>query len=347
MTTIPPPLRWGILSTGLIAARFTRAFTSTTHGRVVAVGSRTAAAAERFAAEHSIGRAYGSYESLLADPEVQAVYVATPHPQHLQWALAAAAAGKHILCEKPIAMNLAQTTRMVAAARQHDVLLMEAFMYRCHPQTARVVELIRDGALGRVGLVQATFSFNAAFNPASRLWNNALGGGGILDVGGYTVSWARLVAGAAAGKSFLNPVRVTGAAELHPETQVDAYAAATLSFPNGVLGQVACGVGLRQESVVRIYGTEGELLLTTPYVPGYESERPQVLLRREGRAPETIVVAADRDLYAYEADAFAAALAAGERDVPAMTVADTLGNMAVLDAWRAEGGVRYAQDCDD
>lgn len=344
MTTHSHPLRWGILSTGLIAARFTRAFAGTTSGRVVAVGSRTPAAAERFAAEHGLGRAHGSYEALLADPEVQAVYVATPHPQHLEWTLAAAAAGKHILCEKPVAMNRAQAERMAAAARQHDVLLMEAFMYRCHPQTARVVELIRDGALGRVGLVQATFSFRTPFNPASRLWNNALGGGGILDVGGYTVSWARLVAGAAAGLPFLDPVRVAGTAELHPDTKVDAYAAATLTFPNGVLGQVACGVGLRQESVVRIYGTEGELLLTTPYVPGYELGRPQVILLREGKDPEEIAVAADRDIYAYEADAVAMALAAGAREVPAMTPADTLGNMAVLDAWRAEAGVRYAED---
>ena len=128
----------------------------------------------------------------------------------------AAQAGKHVLCEKPLTLNHGQAVTVVGAARAAGVLLMEAFMYRCHPQTARVVELVKSGALGRIGLVQASFGFQREFNPDVRLWNRALGGGGILDVGCYPVSFARLIAGAADGQPFANPVSVTGTGYLHP-----------------------------------------------------------------------------------------------------------------------------------
>ncbi len=338
-------LRWGILATGKIAGVFARGVAGSRTGRLVAVGSRSVESARRFAVEHGIApeHAHGSYEALLSDPEVEAVYISTPHPLHEEWAMKAAAAGKHILCEKPLTLDLAAARRVVEAARAHGVLLMEAFMYRCHPQTARVLELVRSGALGKVGLVQAAFSFNAPFDPQGRIWGNALGGGGILDVGGYPVSWARLVAGAVEEKPFLDPVSVTGTGVLHSQTGVDAYAAATLAFANGVIAQVSCGVGLAQENVVRIYGTEGWLLVPSPYVVTRDLSSTKILLHRAGAtSPEEIVITSDRTIYAYEADAFAEALAAGRRDVPAMSKADTLGNMAVLDAWLRQVGVIYA-----
>ena len=339
------PLRWGILATGKIAGVFARGVAGSRTGRLVAVGSRSTDSARRFAGEHGIApeRAHGSYEALLADPEVDAVYISTPHPQHEEWAVKAAAAGKHILCEKPLTLDLAAAHRVIKAARARGVLLMEAFMYRCHPQTARAIELIRTGALGKVGLVQAAFSFNAPFDPQGRIWGNALGGGGILDVGGYPVSWARLAAGAVEGKPFLDPVAVAGVGVLHPQTGVDVYAAATLAFANGVIAQVSCGVGLTQENVVRIYGTEGWLLVPSPYVVTRDLAPAKLLLHRAGATtPDEIIVTPDRSVYAYEADAFAEALAAGRRDVPAMSTADTLGNMAVLDAWLRQVGVVYA-----
>ncbi|HTJ78344.1 MAG TPA: Gfo/Idh/MocA family oxidoreductase [Rariglobus sp.] len=339
------PLRWGILATGKIAGVFAGGVAGSRSGRLVAVGSRSPESARRFAAEHGIvpAHAHGSYAALLADPEVDAVYVSTPHPQHEEWAVKAAAAGKHILCEKPLTLDLAAARRVIGAARQHGVLLMEAFMYRCHPQTVRVIELIRSGVLGRVGLVQAAFGFNAPFDAGGRIWGNALGGGGILDVGGYPVSWARLVAGAVDGAPFLEPVKIAGTGVLHPQTGVDAYAAATLTFANGVIAQVSCGVGLQQDNVVRIYGTAGWLLVPSPFVVARDLSPSKIFLHRAGVAkPEEIVITPDRLLYAYEADAFAGALAAGLRDVPAMSTADTLGNMAVLDDWLRQTGVIYA-----
>ncbi|MEI6339763.1 MAG: Gfo/Idh/MocA family oxidoreductase, partial [Verrucomicrobiota bacterium] len=190
-------LSWGILGTGSIARKFASELPRSQTGVLAAVGSRTQESAEKFAADYPGIRAHASYEALLADPGVQAVYISTPHPQHAQWAMAAAEAGKHILCEKPLTLNYPEAMVVVEAARRHNVFLMEAFMYRCHPRTARIAELVREGAIGTVRLIRANFSFACAFNPESRLFSNALGGGGILDVGSYTASIVRLLAGAA------------------------------------------------------------------------------------------------------------------------------------------------------
>lgn len=335
------PLRWGILGTGTIAHTFAQALSAIEAARLVAVGSRSGEAAERFAAGCGRIRAHPSYAGLIADPEVEAVYVATPHPLHPELAIAAARAGKHVLCEKPLALNRADGERMVAAARAAGVTLMEGYMYRCHPQTAKLVELVRDGAIGRLGIVEASFGFRCEYAPGHRLFSNALGGGGILDVGGYPVSMARLLAGAAAGLPYADPVSVTGAARLHPEEGTDLHAAATMSFEGGVAAQVACGVGLELENAVCAYGTDGRIHVPDPWFAADACGRARLVLQRRGREPETITVVADRGLYVYEAEAFAAAVRAGVPEVPAVGWGDSLGNMAALDAWRAASGVAY------
>ena len=338
------PLNWGILSTGRIAGIFATGVSRSKLGRVVAVASRTQASADRFAAEFKVPRAHGTYQALLDDPEVHAVYIATPHPQHLEWVIRAAEAGKHVLCEKPLGLNHAEAMVAAQVCREHNVLLMEAFMYRCHPQTAKLVELVKSGAIGDVKLIQAAFSFNAAFNPTARLWSNELGGGGILDVGCYPVSLSRLIAGAAAGAPYLNPVSVSGAGHLHPEVGIDAYAAATLKFSNGIIAQVSCGVGLGQDSSARIYGSSGFIHVPSPWIPAGENAPCSFTLHRNGVEPEVVSVTTPDHLYGLEADAFAAALTAGARDVPQMSVGDTLGNLAALDAWRAAIGLIYESE---
>ncbi|MBV9229101.1 MAG: Gfo/Idh/MocA family oxidoreductase, partial [Chloroflexi bacterium] len=201
-------LTWGIIGTGRIAGIFANGIAESKTGTLLAVGSRTQASADKFGETWNVERRYGSYAALLADSDVQAVYIATPHPLHAEWAIKAAEAGKHVLCEKPIALNHAEAMAIIEAALRHDVFLMEAFMYRCHPQTAKLIELVRSGVIGKVRVIQASFSFHTTFRPESRLLNNALGGGGILDVGGYCASMARLIAGAAVGKDFADPTRV-------------------------------------------------------------------------------------------------------------------------------------------
>ena len=328
-------LGWGILSTGRIAGTFAKGVAEAKKGRLVAVGSRSQESADRFGDEHDIPKRYASYEALLADPEVQAIYVATPHPMHAEWAIKCAEAGKHILCEKPLTINYPEAMAVVEAARVNDVFLMEAFMYRCHPQTAKIVELIRDGAIGEVRIIQGAFSFNAGFNPEGRLFNNALGGGGILDVGCYPVSGARLVAGAAHGKLFEDPFEVKAAGHIG-ETGVDEYAVAILKFPGDIVAQVATGVRLNQDNSLRVFGDAGNIFVPVPWTPPKEST---MILTRYGKDPEEIKFEAYAGLYALEADVTAENIE--KRQATQMSWADTLGNMRTCDLWRQGMGQVY------
>jgi len=335
-------LHWGVLGTGGIAATFARGLAETETGELVAVGSRTQESAERFGDEHNVLRRHGRYESLLADDGVEAVYIATPHPMHAEWAIKAAEAGKHILCEKPIGLNQAEAMAIVAAAQEHDVFLMEAFMYRCHPQTAKLVELVREGAIGEVRLIQAAFSFNAGESWESRTLKHELGGGGILDVGCYCTSMARLVAGAAVGKAFDDPVEFKAVGKIGDESRVDEWAAASLRFQSGIVAELATGVRVNQENVVWVYGSKGRILVPWPWIPGREGQATKILLYREGAAePEEMVIEPPGWLYALEADTVARHIDDRQAAPPAMTWDDTLGNMKALDAWRAEIGLVY------
>jgi len=338
---MPQQLHWGILGTGRIAATFAEGLADSRTGELVAVGSRAKVSADTFGDEHGIPRRHESYESLLADDAVEAVYISTPHPMHAEWAIKAAEAGKHILCEKPLALNHAEAMAVVEAARANDVFLMEAFMYRCHPQTANLVELIREGAIGEVRVIQATFSFNAGENWESRTLKHELGGGGILDVGCYCTSMARLVAGAAVGKAFEEPAEVKGTARLG-KTGVDEWAVASLRFPSGIVAELATGVRVDQENVVWVYGSKGRILVPWPWIPGREGQATKILVYREDTAePEEIVIEPAGWLYGLEADTVARHIEDRQAAPPAMTWDDTLGNMKTLDAWRAQIGLVY------
>ena len=337
-------LGWGILGAGRIAGAFARGVAHSKTGRLVAVGSRSKEKAEAFVADFMGARAHGSYEDLLADAEVEAVYIATPHPMHARWSIRAAEAGKHVLCEKPLALNHPQAMAVVEAAREHDVFLMEAFMYRCHPQTARLLGLVREKAVGEVRVIKASFSFHAGFNPDSRLFSNALGGGGILDVGCYPVSAARLLAGAALGKAFVEPVGLCGFGHLG-ETGVDEWAVASLKFPGGILAQVAAGVSVNQANTIEVYGTEGRIVVPWPWTPSREGGTTKILVHRKGEPEaEEILVETHEWLYGLEADTVAANVGRRQAAPPAMSWADTLGNMRILDAWRDAIGLVYESE---
>ncbi|NLX23022.1 MAG: Gfo/Idh/MocA family oxidoreductase [Phycisphaerae bacterium] len=337
-------LAWGILGTGRIAGIFAKGLARSRTGRLVAVGSRSEGSAERFGQEFGVPRRHASYSALLADLEVEAVYISTPHPMHAEWAIRAAEAGKHVLCEKPLTLNHAEAMAVIEAARRADVFLMEAFMYRCHPQTARLVELIRKKAIGEVRVIQATFSFHSIFDAASRIFSNELGGGGILDVGCYCTSMARLIAGAATGRDFAEPIELKATGQLCP-TGVDAYTVATLRFPGGILASLATGIEVDQESVVRVFGTEGSIVIPVPWIPTPQGGSSRILVQRKGEAtPGEIVVEDTRGLYALEADAVAEHLARRDPPSPLMSWDDTLGNMRALDWWRATIGVMYESE---
>ena len=313
-------------------------------GKLYAVASRSQANADAFAKEFGASKAYGSYEAILNDPQVQAVYISPPHPMHAEWTIRACEAKKHVLCEKPFGVNAAEAMAMIEAAIANDVMLMEAFMYRCHPQTAKLVELIKAKAIGDVRVVQATFSYQTGFKPESRTFNNKLAGGGILDVGCYTVSMLRLIACAAAGKDFADPTELKATAHLG-QTGVDEWAIASLKFPGEILGQLSTGVGVNQENVVRIFGSEGRILLPSPWQANRTTAEPgRIILHRNGeKEPQDITVEASVTSFTYEADVFGNAVLAGKRQAPApaMSWNDTLGNMRTLDQWRREIGLSY------
>lgn len=345
-------LNWGVIGPGGIARVFCNGMRFTDSGQIFAVASRTKSRADEFADVFDIQRRYGSYEALLEDADIDAVYIATIHPHHAEWAIKAAEAKKHILVEKPISIDHATASTMIDAARENDVFLMEAFMYRCHPQIQRVADLIQEGAIGEVQFIQATFGFQAGFNSEGRLFNREMGGGGILDIGCYTASIARKVAGAAAGKLFLDPISVKAHGKVGP-TGVDHIAAATLKFENEIIAEIACAVECNIGSKVIIYGSGGTITIPSPWLPsspcrGARAAMPldttfppsQIVLNSyQDRETTEISVEVDRDLFTYEADMVANHIS--DRQAPAMSWDDTLGNMKVLDAWREEIGVVY------
>jgi len=334
-------LKWGIIGPGKIARTFARALPDSETGELYAVGSRAIERANAFADEFGAPVRYGSYDELLADGHVDAVYIALPNHRHLEWAIKSAQAGKHVLCEKPLTVNAAETQEMLDAVAQTDVLLMEAFMYRCHPQTSKLVDLIRDGAIGEVRLIQATFSYDMGTSDsayANIRRRNDVAGGGIMDVGCYTTSIARLIAGAALGLSApAEPVSVQGVAHIGERGRVDEWASASLLFPNDIVADLFCGTALRVESDVRVWGTSGSLVVPVPWKP----VQGQIMLSREGAEPEAIVASSGADCYALEADVMARSIGSQQAPYPCMTWQDSLGNMRALDRWRAAVGLVF------
>lgn len=343
MTSTTSPLRWGIIGPGGIAKAFAGGLAHSASGTLVAIGTRDP---DRpgLAEDFPSARIVKGYDALLADPEVDAVYIATPHPFHAEWAIKAAEAGKHALVEKPIGLTAFEADAMFHAARKAGTFMGEAFMYRLHPQTAKLVELVAAGTVGEMRLIKSSFGFAMpGFDPNHRLFANDLGGGGILDVGCYPVSMARLIAGAAAGKPFLDPETVHGVAHLGAEG-TDEWASAVLKFPNEILAEVSCSVLVQQENVLRIIGTEGRIEVADFwFAGGREGGVGHIEIVGKDGARETVSVDEPGWLYAFEADAAAAAIRAGrqEYESPGMTWADTIGNLRVLDKWRADVGLEY------
>ena len=334
-------LSWGILGTGRIAGIFAKQLSQSKTGKLAAVGSRSQASAEKFAAEYRVPSGYSTYDALLADSQVQAVYISTPHSLHAEWCFRAAKAGKHILCEKPLTLNHSEALAVVDAARKHDVFLMEAFMYRCHPQTAKLIELLRKKIIGEVRVIHASFGFHRDFNPEARLFKNALGGGSILDVGCYPMSMSRLVAGIAAGQPFADPLEVKGVGHL-ASTGVDTWAAASLKFPGDILAALATSVEVQQHNTLRICGSNGNIFVPAPWTQINDGTTSRLFIERKGEPQQEIIVESTQPAHAIEADHVAEHVE--QRQAPAMSWNDSLGNMQALDRWRKSIGLIYESE---
>lgn len=335
-------VRWGILGTGKIARIVARAVAESRDGEVVAIGSRDADRAREFAEGFGVPRA-ADYDTVVADPGVDLVYVATPHPTHRRWAVAAAEAGKHVLCEKPLAMRHEEALEIVDAARRNDVFLLEAFAYRCHPQTQRLVDLLRDDRIGGIRVIDAVFGYDAGPAPGNYLFRRELGGGSILDVGCYATSMSHLVAASAAGEPFVQTMDVAAAGIIGP-TGVDHSAAATLVFEGGVLARVACSIQANLEGVLRITGSEGRIDVPSPWLPGRIGKEAHLVVHRWGAEADVIDVPLGSDVYSVEVDAVNGFVRKGERSPAVMPWEDSLANMLTLDRWRSAIGLRYEGD---
>ncbi|TPL98356.1 aldo/keto reductase [Mesorhizobium sp. B2-3-10] len=342
--TASTPIRWGILGPGGIAKAFAGGVAGSRTGKLVAIGARNPGKpglAESFPG----ARILDGYDALLADPEIDAIYIAVPHPGHAQWAIRAAEAGKHVLCEKPLGLTAFEADAMMHAARKAGTFLGEAFMYRLHPQTQQLVGLVKSGVIGEIRMIKSSFGFAMPdFMPEHRLYANDLAGGGILDVGGYPVSMVRLIAGAAAGEPFAEPDKVVGAAHLG-QSGVDEWASAVLHFPGGIVAEVSCSISLNQDNVLRIFGTKGRIEVPDFWFAGGDRDvgLGRIDVIGSDGAQETISVNEKRHVYSFEVDAAGEAIRAGRQEFawPGMGWADSLGTLRVLDRWRAAVGLEY------
>jgi xylose dehydrogenase (NAD/NADP) len=277
------PLRIGILGTAKIARSFVEALRQSERVAVTAVASRDAGKAQAFASNSGIARHFGSYAELLADRDIDAVYNPLPNSLHAEWSIAAARAGKHVLCEKPLAASAAEARAMFDAARRHGVQLVEAYPYLAQPQTLKLRELLKDGAIGAVRLIQSSFGFTLT-DPGNIRLSPQLAGGALMDVGVYPVSLIRIVAGQ-------RPVRVQATAHWTPGSGgaaagVDNALAATLEFADGILAQVACSFGSAPHRQALIVGSAG--VIQTTYLNHTSAQQPGVLSVRLGKDAKAV-----------------------------------------------------------
>ncbi|MBU1305926.1 MAG: aldo/keto reductase [Alphaproteobacteria bacterium] len=337
-------IRWGIIGPGSIAKAFFGGVNGSQHGVIAAIATRDPSK-PNLATDFPGIRVVKGYDALLADPEIDAVYIAVPHTGHAEWAIKAAQAGKHVLVEKPFALSAHEISAVLHAHKKAGTFAGEAFMYRLHPQTAKLLELIKSGVIGEVRMIQSSFGFSMGkFQPGHRLFASELAGGGILDVGGYPVSMSRLIAGAALGKPFADPIKVAGTAKLNAEG-TDDWAAAVLTFENGIVAQVSCAVMANLDNVLRIHGSDGRIEVPDFWFAGGDRTLGlgKIDIIKNGKT-ETISVGEQRHVYSFEADAAAEAILAGRQELsaPGMSWDDSLGNARVLDKWRKDAGIEYS-----
>lgn len=325
MTT---PFRWGILGAGGIAHKFATGLSVLPDAQLIAVGSRTQQNANKFADTFNIPHRHASYEALANDPEVDAIYVATPHPFHKENTILCLNAGKAVLCEKPFAINAAEAQEMIAVARQKGVFLMEAMWSRFLPAVVRAGELIASGAIGEVRMLNADFGFRTSVNEESRLFNLALGGGALLDVGIYPLSIASLL--------FGTPTNIASAAHLG-ETGADEQAAIVLSYAKGQLALLSTAIRTNTAHEALIYGTDGYIRLPDWW------HGQQVILNTGGKQ-QVFDVPHLGNGYGHEAIEVANCVRAGKLESDTMPLDETLAIMQTMDAIRAQWGLKYPSD---
>jgi predicted dehydrogenase len=311
-------LRWGLLGTARINRSLIPAIRAAAGHELTAVASRSAEKAAEYAAQWEIPRPIGSYEALLSVPDIDVIYIPLPNSLHVEWTLRAIAAGKHVLCEKPLALSVEDVDRIADAATRAGVIVAEGFMYRHHPQTLQVRQLVRDGTIGELRFIRGSFTFTLDREHDVR-FDPALGGGSVWDVGCYPISMARYLAEA-------EPVEVFGAATLGP-TGIDEGFAGQMRFSDRLHAQFDCGFRAPFRTEVELVGTTGAIRLTRPFKPGLK----ETILLSRGQEPESIPVQGDvagNELYVGQILDLGAAILDGA--TPRVTLADSRGTIATI-----------------
>lgn len=323
-------LRWGILATGSIAHKFAIGIGALDDATIMAVGSRSQVSADRFADEFDVPNRHASYESLAADPEIDAIYIGTPHPFHVGNMRTCIEAGKAVLCEKPFTINAAETRAVIELARARGVFLMEAMWTRYIPLVVELRRLLAEGIIGDVRMITGDFGYRAGFNPDSRGFDPALGGGALLDVGIYPLSFASMILG--------KHTRVASMAELG-ETGVDEQAAMILGYDGGQLAVLHTAIRTSTVHETVIMGTEGLIRVHPPsWVP------TTMTIQRSGQEAEEVHIPFDGNGYNYEADEVHRCLRAGKLESDIMPLDETLYLMEAMDEIRAQWGLKYPME---
>ena len=321
-------IRWGIMGCGGIANTFAADLPLTKHGELVAVGSRSKAKAQTFAAQHGAARAYGSYEELAADPNVDIVYVATPHPYHLENALLAIGNGKHVLCEKPIALNAKETRRMIAAAKKKGVFLMEAMWARFIPSLGRIRKWIAEERIGQILAVEADFGIHFHIGPKHRILNPKLGGGALLDLGIYPISFASMVYGT-------QPKKITSIVH-KAKTGVDDQAVIALEYDHGAMAALSTSSRVALRTEARIFGTKGTIIAH----PGFFFTK-HLTLQIEGKKEKSFEFPYPGTGLHFEAEHVHQCLRKGELQSDIMPLAESLAIMQTMDKIRRQWKLKY------
>lgn len=315
-----PKLRWGVLSSAKIGrTKVIPAIQSSLHGEVVAIASRTQESADQAAQELGIKRAYASYEALLADPNIDAIYNPLPNHLHVPWSIKAIEAGKHVLCEKPLGLNTADVEKLIAVAQQHPELnVMEAFMYRFHPQWQTAKNLVRDNRIGQVRSIHSHFAYNN--RDLNNIRNNAdWGGGALMDIGCYCISLSRFIYDE-------EPLRVLGQITPYAGYDVDCFVSGIMEFADGNATFTATTKS-EAEQYVEIHGEHGSIFIPLPFNPIGDTIT-HIVLKSEGVREEIVQIPSDH--YRNMADAFAQSVFAKD-EVPT-PLSDALANMKIIDA---------------
>ena len=318
-------LRWGILGLGKIANKFCKDLLLVEGNIIQAVGSRTQAKADEFAKTYSAKNVHGSYDALIADPEVDIIYIATPHNSHLEYALRALNAGKHVLCEKPLAVNAMQVKQMVACAQQNKRFLMEALWSRFNPSIREIKNKIDSGDIGEINYVNADFTYNRNDSDESRMLSSALAGGSLMDMGVYPVFLAYLIMGV--------PTKILASSTLHT-TGVDLQTAAVFQYPSGV-AQIMSGFISESDMVAKIYGTEGKIFIDRVW---HEPDR--YTIEQKGKRTEFEQLRKGKG-FTYEIEECFRCIQAGKLESDLWSHQDSLNLITITDEIRRQSGVQY------